>query len=141
MANKSLTDLTARTATADSDLIHVNSGGTDYKETKANFLSNITSSISSINSSLSNLFTTEKKASGTSHTISANSNGRIDIPVSKSGYIAIGLAGFDVKNGGLSVINVDVSIGTSTVTIWVKNTTTSSITISDPTVTVLYRTS
>ena len=52
MANKSLTDLTERTATADSDLIHVNSGGTDYKETKANFLSNITSSISSINSSL-----------------------------------------------------------------------------------------
>ena len=52
MANKNLTDLTARTATADSDLIHVNSGGTDYKETKANFLSNITSSISSINSSL-----------------------------------------------------------------------------------------
>ncbi len=38
MANKSLTDLTARTATADSDLIHVNSGGTDYKETKFNFL-------------------------------------------------------------------------------------------------------
>lgn len=38
MANKSLTDLTARTATADSDLIHVNSGGTDYKETKLNFL-------------------------------------------------------------------------------------------------------
>ena len=54
MANKNLTDLTARTATADSDLIHVNSGGTDYKETKANFLSNITSSISSINSSLAN---------------------------------------------------------------------------------------
>lgn len=41
MANKSLTDLTARTATADSDLIHVNSGGTDYKETKANFSANL----------------------------------------------------------------------------------------------------
>lgn len=38
MANKSLTDLTARTATADSDLIHVNSGGTDYKEQKIDFL-------------------------------------------------------------------------------------------------------
>lgn len=38
MANKSLTDLTARTATADSDLLHINSGGTDYKETKQNFL-------------------------------------------------------------------------------------------------------
>ena len=37
MANKSLTDLTARTATADSDLLHINSGGTDYKETKADF--------------------------------------------------------------------------------------------------------
>jgi hypothetical protein len=38
MANKSLTDLTARTATADSDLIHVNSGGTDYKQSKSDFM-------------------------------------------------------------------------------------------------------
>lgn len=38
MANKSLTDLTARTATADSDLLHINSGGTDYKEQKIDFL-------------------------------------------------------------------------------------------------------
>ena len=38
MANKSLTDLTARTATADSDLLHINSEGTDYKETKIDFL-------------------------------------------------------------------------------------------------------
>ena len=37
MANKNLTDLTARTATADTDLIHVSSGGVDYKQTKANF--------------------------------------------------------------------------------------------------------
>lgn len=36
--DQSLLDLTARTATADSDLIHVNSGGTDYKETKQDFL-------------------------------------------------------------------------------------------------------
>lgn len=35
---QSLTDLTARTATADSDLLHINSGGTDYKETKGDFL-------------------------------------------------------------------------------------------------------
>lgn len=35
---KKLTDLTTRTATADSDLIHVNSGGMDYKEEKINFL-------------------------------------------------------------------------------------------------------
>lgn len=54
MANKNLTDLTARTATAGSDLIHVNSGGTDYKETKANFLQDVNSSISSLNSSLTN---------------------------------------------------------------------------------------
>ena len=38
MANKSLTDLTALTTTADSDLIHVNSGGTDYKEQKIDFM-------------------------------------------------------------------------------------------------------
>lgn len=36
--DQSLLDLTARTATADSDLIHVNSEGTDYKETKLDFL-------------------------------------------------------------------------------------------------------
>lgn len=35
---KKLTDLTERTATADTDLIHVNSSGTDYKESRSNFL-------------------------------------------------------------------------------------------------------
>lgn len=35
---QSLLDLAARTATADSDLLHINSGGTDYKETKIDFL-------------------------------------------------------------------------------------------------------
>ena len=38
MAKKSLTDLTSRTATAATDLMHINSGGTDYKQTKDNFL-------------------------------------------------------------------------------------------------------
>lgn len=38
MANKSLTDLVARTATALTDLLHINSGGTDYKQTKHDFL-------------------------------------------------------------------------------------------------------
>lgn len=56
MANTSLPNLTERTATASSDLIHVNSGGTDYKETKANFLSDVNSSITSLNSSLTNSF-------------------------------------------------------------------------------------
>lgn len=54
MANTSLPNLTERTATANTDLIHVNSGGTDYKETKANFLSDINSSITSLNNSLAN---------------------------------------------------------------------------------------
>lgn len=36
--SKNLTELTARTDTANSDLIHVNSGGSDYKQTKQNFL-------------------------------------------------------------------------------------------------------
>ena len=54
MANTSLPNLTERTATANSDLIHVNSGGTDYKETKANFLSDVNSSITSLNNSLTN---------------------------------------------------------------------------------------
>lgn len=38
MAKKSLTDLTSRTDTAATDLMHINSGGTDYKQTKDNFL-------------------------------------------------------------------------------------------------------
>lgn len=38
MPNQSLVDLTERTATADTDLIHVNSGGSDYKQTKQKFL-------------------------------------------------------------------------------------------------------
>ena len=54
MANTSLPNLTERTATANSDLIHVNSGGTDYKETKGNFLSDVNSSISALNNSLAN---------------------------------------------------------------------------------------
>lgn len=54
MANTSLPNLTERTATANSDLIHVNSGGTDYKETKANFLSDVNASINSLNNSLTN---------------------------------------------------------------------------------------
>lgn len=52
MANTSLPNLTERTATANTDLIHVNSGGTDYKETKGNFLSDVNSSITSLNNSL-----------------------------------------------------------------------------------------
>ena len=38
---KNVIQLTARTATADSDILHVNSGGTDYKQTKANFTKDI----------------------------------------------------------------------------------------------------
>lgn len=57
MANTSLPNLTERTATANTDLIHVNSGGTDYKETKANFLNDVNSSITSLNNSLTNIRT------------------------------------------------------------------------------------
>lgn len=46
MPNQSLVDLTERTATADTDLIHVNSGGSDYKQTKANFTSDLAKEIS-----------------------------------------------------------------------------------------------
>lgn len=46
MPNQSLVDLTERTATADSDLIHVNSGGSDYKQTKENFTSDLAKEIS-----------------------------------------------------------------------------------------------
>ena len=46
MANTSLPDLTQRTTTASGDLIHVNSGGTDYKQTKASFTSDLAKEIS-----------------------------------------------------------------------------------------------
>ena len=68
MANTSLPNLTERTATANSDLIHVNSGGTDYKETKGNFLSDVNSSISALNSSLANLTSTGDTYVGTGAT-------------------------------------------------------------------------
>jgi len=42
LPDKSLTDLSERTATANTDLLHVNSGGTDYKQTKANLLKSTT---------------------------------------------------------------------------------------------------
>ena len=51
MANQSLTDLTARTSTADSDLIHVNASGTDYKQTKQNFISDLAQEVTFTTSS------------------------------------------------------------------------------------------
>ena len=100
MANKNLTDLTARTATADSDLIHVNSGGTDYKETKANFLSNITSSISSLNSSLTNSCKIVY-VSGNAGAISAGAHGYISVPYTvPSGYKTTGLFGLSIGHPG-----------------------------------------
>lgn len=65
MANTSLPNLTERTATANTDLIHVNSGGTDYKETKANFLSDVNSSITSLNNSLTKYYDAPAVASVT----------------------------------------------------------------------------
>jgi len=66
MANTSLPNLTERTATANTDLIHVNSGGTDYKETKGNFLSDVNSSINSLNNSFANRFVNLGSISATS---------------------------------------------------------------------------
>lgn len=48
---KNLTDLAERTATADTDLMHINSGGTDYKETKANFVKDLVQTITFSNTS------------------------------------------------------------------------------------------
>lgn len=48
---QSILDLTARTATADSDLLHINSGGTDYKQTKARFCNDIVQYIDFANTS------------------------------------------------------------------------------------------
>ena len=43
---QNLPDIPERTATADTDLVHVNSGGSDYKQTKANFTSDLAKEIS-----------------------------------------------------------------------------------------------
>ena len=55
---KNLYNLTAVTTVNDSDLLHVNQGGvsSDRKVTKQNLLKEVNSSISSINSSLTNTF-------------------------------------------------------------------------------------
>lgn len=130
MANKSLTDLTARTATADSDLIHVNSGGTDYKETKANFLSNITSSISSINSSLAN---TSLKYSDHTYTgtFTPNSSGYVklgsiptDFGVSINNYFV----GFLIRgwSGGQGALTL--AIGSNGTDLYLLSSSTTSVT-------------
>ena len=51
MPNQSLVDLTQRTATADTDLIHVNSGGSDYKQAKSNFTADLATNVSFNNTS------------------------------------------------------------------------------------------
>lgn len=89
MPNQSLVDLTERTATADTDLIHVNSGGTDYKETKANFLSDVNSSITSLNNSLTNNFVTQEFTKSGSK--SSNTDYYDNITITKSGYTPIGI--------------------------------------------------
>lgn len=62
---KNLSELPARTATADTDLIHVNTGGTnnDYKETKANFLADVRARYQN-EFSASTLITTQADALG-----------------------------------------------------------------------------
>lgn len=107
MPNQSLTDLTERSATADTDLIHVNSGGTDYKETKANFLSNITSSISSINSSLSNKVTVATYNLGANSTCYLTHAGSVLLFTDRSGLWSEGTASRTlavlVNNNNISV--------------------------------------
>ena len=51
MANRSLLDLTELTTTADTDLLHVNSGGTDYKESKEKFVQDLAQRTTFVNTS------------------------------------------------------------------------------------------
>ena len=94
MANTSLPSLTERTATANSDLIHVNSGGTDYKETKANFLSDVNSSIYALNNSLT-----------PSSTIDAFSIANSNITQLERAYIR--------KYGKVCVVDLTFTVGTA----------------------------
>lgn len=99
MANKNLTDLTARTATADSDLLHINSGGTDYKETKGDFCKDIVqyvelSNQSSITSQVDTLAGTVKSPSFYAGKINSYGSGPAAVtgaPVANSGHLLISI--------------------------------------------------
>lgn len=99
MANTSLPNLTERTATANTDLIHVNSGGTDYKETKGNFLSDVNSSISALNNSLATKTGTFTKAS-------AFSGSYPSVTIGQSGHV-VSVYGF------INTLNISSTYGTT----------------------------
>ena len=61
----------------------------------------------------------------------------IDINILEDKYTALGVVGFDVKDGNINLINVGLT--GSNVRLWVKNTSSSSITVNGVTVTVLYQ--
>lgn len=112
---KNLTQLTARTATADSDLIHVNSGGTDYKETKIDFLKN-----SFIVKAYSANYTI---AGNTGLIITANDLG-LSVP---SGYTAIGITHFTSGNSSVYVRGVNSRAAGTTGSLYLYNVTGTSI--------------
>ena len=86
---KNLTDLTARTSTADTDLMHINSGGTDYKETKADFLKDVPQTITFGTSttlfSQIDAITTYKKYFGT--IASYGHQSETGVPINASFYV------------------------------------------------------
>lgn len=62
---QSLLDLAARTATADSDLLHINSGGEDYKQAKSDFVSDLAQEVTfNTSSSLTSQVNTYSSARG-----------------------------------------------------------------------------
>lgn len=109
--------------------------GTDPLTTQAD---DVSGAVNELNSRL-NIKTTliRDLLTGTSKTISANQTTNVDIDANKTGYEPLGLAGFDIKDGNLNIINIGFISG-NIVRIWVKNISSSSITII-PTVTVLYQ--
>lgn len=70
-------------------------------------------------------------------TFTANTNGNFRVNIVKSGYVPLGIIGLDLKNGSLTPISYNIA-GSTEVTVWAKNQSSSSITVT-PTVTILYQ--
>ena len=133
MANTSLPNLTERTTTANSDLIHVNSGGTDYKETKANFLSDVNSSITSLNNSLTNslalkITSTAPNLSNTVYSANSVKVMSVTAPTDINQLINVTIIGDYPSGSRQNLIAVSSWLYSGNVYVAIQNITSSSIT-------------
>lgn len=97
-------------------------------------VTNLGSQITALNNRLTGFIKTAK--TGGSKAIASGTTTSFDIDVTLSGYTPVTIAGFDVKDGNINLINIGFASAT-TIRIWVKNISNASITV-EPSVTVLY---